>query len=173
MMMFRSLLLLLIFALSCATCLADSNRKLLAEIDSLCQCTGLQRKSDVLSNNGKLISVLVAVDGVTEKYWMRLTGDAPSEFGPDKYQVRYELPDVKDPKRRRFCIDRVKRLDKSRFSWAHFGKPDVVVDSPRGFRVRYDSLPPEKQKPGVLDIGANLYFLITPKGTVCSVWYGE
>lgn len=104
---FPLLILLIVFAITSGTCLADSKREL-AEIDSLCQCTGLQRKSGIQSRGGGgLISLLVAADGVTEKYWMRLLNDAPCEFGPDNYQIRYELPDVKDQKRRKFCIDRI------------------------------------------------------------------
>jgi len=101
---FPSLILLITLTIPWDTCLADSNREL-AEIDSLCQCTGLQRKSDIQSRNGDLISVLLAADDVTEEYWMRLTDGAPSSFGPDNYRVHYNLPDVKDQKRRRFCVD--------------------------------------------------------------------
>ena len=168
---FPSAVLLTAFAIYPVTCKADLKREL-SEIDSLCRCTGLQRKSGIQSRHGNLITVLLAADGVTEKYRMHLTNGAPSEFEPENYRVRWDLPAVQDAKIKRFCINRVKQLDKSRFSWAHFGKPDVVIDSPRGFPVRYGSLPPKKRQP-ILDIGANLYFLMTPKGTVCGVWLGE
>src|SRR5882672_6006751 len=131
---FPSLFLLAVVALSAPVRAAQSQRELLSDIDALCRCTGLQRKSDIKSRDADIVELFLAADGVTEKYWIRLTDGHPSAFGPDNYRVHWELPAVKDSERRHFCIDRVKRLDKSQFSWGHFGKPDVVIDSPRGFR---------------------------------------
>jgi len=163
---------LIIVALSGPTRAAQTQHELLSDIDALCRCTGLQRKSGIKSRHGDLVEVFLAADGVTQKYWIELTDGYPSAFGPDNYRVRWQLPRVKDPDRTRFCIDRVKRLDKSQFSWGHFGKPDVVVDSPWGFRVRYDSAP-EKKGEITFSVAGNAYFLMTPKGTVCGVWFGE
>src|SRR5437763_12406627 len=107
---FPSAILLTALAIYPVTCRADLKREL-SEIDSLCRCAGLQRKSGIQSRHGDNISVLLAADGVTEKYWMSLTDGAPSEFGPDNYRVRWQLPPVEDVKTRRFCINRVKQLD--------------------------------------------------------------
>ena len=72
-----SLILLISIGISSDRSVAASNREL-AEIDSLCQCTGLQRKSGIQSRGGGgLVTLLLAADGVTETYWMRLTNGAP------------------------------------------------------------------------------------------------
>lgn len=164
---------LMLLLLSAAVCSASpSSKKLLSEIDALCRCTGLQRKSDIQSNNGEIVELLMAADGVTERYWIRLSDGHPGEFGPDDYTVRWELPPVEDSKRRRFCVGVVDRLNKSQFSWQHYGKPEVVIDAPRGFRVRYASMPEKKGEVRFSTVGS-LYFLLTPKGTVCGVFASE
>jgi hypothetical protein len=155
-----------------ASMAAPGSKQLLSEIDALCRCTGMQRKSDIQSNDGAIAELLLAADGVAEKYWIRLTDDHPSGFGPDNYTVRWELPRVKNAARRRTCISIVERLNKCKFSWQRYGKPEVVVDAPRGFRVRYASMPEKKGEVAFSTVGS-LYFLITPKGTVCGIFYSE
>jgi hypothetical protein len=138
----------------------------------VCRCTGLQRRSDIQSNNGEIVELLLAADGMKETYWIRLSNGHPAEFGPDDYQVRWQLPTVKDPKRRQFCLAVVDRLNKSEFSWEHYGTPEVAIDAPRGFRVCYDSMPKKKGEVRFSTAGS-LYFLLTPKGTVCGVFVSE
>ena len=150
---------------------AASPPKLLAEIDELCKCTGLQRKSGVLSREGEYVTLLMSADGVAKKYWIELVDGHPATFGIEWYKVHFKLPLVKDAARRKFCVSVVERLDKCRFSWAHYGKPEVTVDTPYGFRVRYGSMP-AKDRAGFSTV-LYVYFLMTSKGTVCSVRYGE
>jgi len=144
---------------------------LLAEIDQLCKCTGLQRKSGVLWREGDDVTLLMSADGITKKYWIELVDGHPATFGIEWYKVHYELPLVKDAAKRKFCVNVVERLDKCRFSWAHYGKPEVAVDAPYGFRVRYWSMPAKGR--GGFSTVPYIYFLVTSKGTVCSVRYGE
>ena len=92
-------------------------------------------------------------------------------FGPEGYKVHYELPLVESAVQRKFCVGVVERLDNCKFSWDHYGRPEVAVDTPYGFRVCYWSQP-EKKRPEFSTSG-HVFFLMTRKGTVCSVWYGE
>jgi hypothetical protein len=150
---------------------AANTPKLLAEIDELCKCTGLQRRSGVLSCEAGYVTLLMSADGVTKRYWIELLAGHPATFGIEWYKPHYQLPLVKDAATRKFYISVVERLDKCSFSWAHYGKPQVAVDAPYGFRVRYRSMP-EKAHSGFSTVPF-IYFLMTPKGTVCSVRYGE
>jgi hypothetical protein len=156
----------------CAATAAEKPSDLLAEIDDLCKCTGMERKTGVLSRKGDRITLRMSADGITKTYWFDLVdGRYPATFGPEGYKVHYELPLVKNAAQKVFCVGVVKRLDTCKASWDHYGKPEVAVDPPWGFRVSYWSQP-EKKRP-VFSTCGHVFFLMTKKGTVCSVWYGE
>jgi hypothetical protein len=82
---------------------AREEREILEQIDMVCRCTRLQRKSGVqkverfnTEERGYGIIVVLAADGVAEKYWCRFTGDGQiTEFAPSAGQMRWELPPVK------------------------------------------------------------------------------
>lgn len=168
-----AILAALICAVAVSTATASENHSaVLAEIDELCKCTGLQRKSTVLSRKGDSITLRMSADGVTKTYWFDLVdGRYPATFGPEGYKVHYELPLVKNAAQKKFCVGVVKRLDSCKASWDHYGEPEVSVDGHWGFRVCYWSQP-EKKRPEFSTSG-HIFFLMTKKGTVCSVWYGE
>jgi hypothetical protein len=155
-------------------------REILAQIDMICRCTGLQRKSGVqkverfnTAERGYGITLTLAADGVSEKYWCRFTGDRHiTEFAPTAGQMRWELPPVQSARERVLCLAAVKRLDKCDVTWAHYGKPIIGIDSPTRYRVTYKSIP-EKDLVGSISLFTNSYFLITRKGTLCGVWAGE
>ena len=159
---------------------AREDREILAQIDMICRCTGLQRKSGVqkverfnTAERGYGITVTLAADGISEKYWCRFTGDRHStEFAPSGGQMRWELPPVQDARERALCTAAIKRLDKCDVTWAHYGKPIIGIDSPTKYRVTYKSMP-EKELVGNLSLFTNIYFLVTRKGTLCGVWAGE
>jgi hypothetical protein len=159
---------------------AREEREILAQIDMICRCTGLQRKSGVqkverfnTAERGYGITVTLAADGVSEKYWCRFTGDRHiTEFAPTGGQMRWELPPVQSARERALCLAAVKRLDKCDVTWAHYGKPIIGIDSPTRYRVTYKSIP-EKDLVGSISLFTNIYFLVTRKGTLCGVWAGE
>ena len=164
-----------------STALPDRDeREILAQIDMICRCTDLQRKSGVqkverfnTAERGYGITVTLAADGVSEKYWCRFTGDRHiTEFAPTGGQMRWELPPVQSARERALCLAAVKRLDKCDVTWAHYGKPIIGIDSPSRYRVTYKSIP-EKDLVGSISLFTNIYFLVTRKGTLCGVWAGE
>ena len=148
-----------------------SKRQLIAGIDDFCKCTGLQRKSDLLSlaRDGGSATVMLSADGVSEKYWIEFVDGHPAIFNPVHYKPHWGQPFVKSSAQRKLCLGVIQRLDQCHYSWLHFGKPEIAMDTPRGFRVCYLSNP----KPGLFSMSGNIFFLITPRGTVCSIWYGE
>jgi hypothetical protein len=159
---------------------AREEREILAQIDMICRCTGLQRKSGVqkverfnTAERGYGITVTLAADGVSEKYWCRFTGDRHiTEFAPSGGQMRWELPPVQSARERVRCLEAIKRLDHCDVTWGHYGKPIIGIDSPTKYRVTYKSIP-EKDLVGNLSLFTNIYFLVTCKGTVCGIWAGE
>ena len=164
-----------------STALPDRDeREILAQIDMICRCTGLQRKSGVqkverfnTAERGYGITVTLAADGVSEKYWCRFTGDRHiTEFAPTGGQMRWELPPVQSARERALCLAAVKRLNKCDVTWGHYGKPIIGIDSPSRYRVTYKSIP-EKDLVGSISLFTNIYFLVTRKGTLCGVWAGE
>jgi hypothetical protein len=125
------------------------------------------------SRGGYGITVALAADGVSEKYWCRFTGDRHiTEFAPSGGQMRWELPAVQSARERAVCLEAIKRLDHCDVTWAHYGKPIIGIDSPTKYRVTYKSIP-EKNLVGNLSLFTNIYFLVTRKGTVCGIWAGE
>jgi hypothetical protein len=158
----------------------DEEREILAQIDMICRRTGLQRKSGVkkverfnTAERGYGITVTLAADGVTEKYWCRFTGDKQiTEFAPAAGQMRWELPPVRSARERALWVEAIRRLDQCDVRWAHYGKPIIGIDSPTKYRVTYKSIP-EKDLVGNLSLFTNIYFLVTRKGTVCGIWAGE
>ena len=159
---------------------AREEREILAQIDMICRCTGLQRKSGVqkverfnTAERGYGITATLAADGVSEKYWCRFTGDRHiTEFAPSGGQMRWELPPVQSARERALCLEAIKRLDHCDVTWAHYGKPIIGIDSPTRYRVTYKSVP-EKELVGSISLFTNIYFLVTRKGTLCGVWAGE
>ena len=159
---------------------ARDEREILAQIDMICRCTGLQRKSGVqkverfnTAERGYGITVTLSADGVAEKYWCRFTGDRQlTEFAPTGGQMRWELPPVKSARERALCLAAIKRLDRCEVTWAHYGKPIIGIHSPTRYRVTYKSMP-EKDLVGNFSLFTNIYFLVTRKGTVCGIWAGE
>ena len=93
---------------------ARDEREILAQIDMICRCTGLQRKSGVqkverfnTAERGYGITVTLAADGASEKYWCRFTGDRHiTEFAPSGGQMRWELPPVQRARERARCLSR-------------------------------------------------------------------
>jgi hypothetical protein len=148
-----------------------SKRQLIAGIDDFCKCTGLQRKSGLLSlaRDGESAIVMLSADGVSEKYSIEFVDGHPATFGPVNYKPHWGQPLVKSIAQRKLCLRVIQRLDQCQYSWSHFGKPEIATDTPRGFRVCYLSTP----KPGFFSTSGHIFFLITPRGTVCSIWYGE
>jgi hypothetical protein len=146
-----------------------SERELVAGIDDLCKCTGLQRKSGLLSRVGDSATVLLSADGVSEKYWIGFVDGHPGTFGPDHYKPHWGQSLVQNRAQRELCLRVIQRLDQCQYSWSHFGKPEVKMDAPRGFRVGYLST----QEKVSFSTSGYIFFLVTPKGTVCSIWYGE
>jgi hypothetical protein len=159
---------------------ASEESQILSEIDMICRCTGVQRKSGVqkverfnTKERGYGITVVLSADGVAEKYWCRFTGDRHiTEFAPSGGQMRWELPAVQSARERALCLDAIKRLDRCDVVWAHYGKPVIGIDSLTRYRVTYKSIP-EKDLVGNLSLFTNIYFLVTKKGTVCGIWAGE
>ena len=159
---------------------AREEHEILAQIDMICRCTGLKRKSGVqkverfnTAERGYGITVTLAADGVSEKYWCRFTGDRQiTEFAPTAGQMRWELPPVQSARERALCLQAIKRLDHCDATWAHYGKPIIGIDSPTRYRVTYKSAP-EKELVGNLSLFTNIYFLVTRKGTVCGIWASE
>jgi len=159
---------------------AREEREILAQIDIICRCTGLHRKSGVqkverfnTAERGYGITVTLAADGVSEKYWCRFTGDRHiTEFAPTRGQMRWKLPPVQSACERALCLAAVKRLDKCDVTWAHYGKPIIGIDSPTRYRVTYKSIP-ENDLVDSISLFTNIYFLVTRKGTLCGVWAGE
>ena len=146
-----------------------SKRELIAGIDELCKCTGLQRKSGLLSQAVDSASVILSADGLSEKYWIDFVEGHPATFGPDRYKPHWRQPLVKSATERRLCLGVIQRLDQCRYTWSHFGRPEIAMDSPRGFRVCYRST----DKEVLFTTTGYIFFLVTRKGTVCSIWYGE
>src|SRR5258708_39026352 len=109
-------------------------RELIAGIDDLCKCTGLQRKSDLLSQAGASASVILSADGLSEKYWIDFVDGHPATFGPDRYKPHWGQPLVKSAAERRLCLSVIQGLDQCQYNWSHFGKPELALDSPRGCR---------------------------------------
>jgi hypothetical protein len=159
---------------------AREKHEILVQIDMICRCTGLQRKSGIqkverfnTKERGYGITVALAADGVTEKYWCRFTGDRHiTEFAPAGGQRRWELPPVHSARERALCLAAIKRLDHCDVTWAHYGQPIIGIDSPTRYRVNYKSIP-EKDLVGNLSLFTNIYFLVTRKGTLCGIWAGE
>jgi hypothetical protein len=158
----------------------SEEHEILEQINMICRCTGLQRKSGVqkvkrfnTKERGYGITVLLSADGVVEKYWCRFTGDRHiTEFAPSAGQMRWELPPVQNARSRALCTEAIKRLDHCEMTWAHYGKPIVGIDSPTRYRVTYKSIP-EKDLVNSSSLFTNIYFLVTQKGTVCGIWAGE
>jgi hypothetical protein len=159
---------------------AREEREILAQIDMICRCTRLLRKSGVqkverfnTAERGYGITVMLAADGASEKYWCRFTGDRHiTEFAPSGGQMRWELPPVQSAPERALCLEAIKRLDHCDVAWAHYGKPTIGRDSSTRYRVTYKSIP-EKELVGSISLLTNIYFLVTRKGTLCGVWAGE
>jgi hypothetical protein len=148
-----------------------SKRELIAGIDEMCKCTGLQRKSGLLSLTRDKESAVVSLsaDGVSERYRIQFFEGHPAFFGPENYKPHWGQPRVKSVSQRKLCLRVIQRLEKCEYNWGHFGEAEIRMDTPRGFRVRYLSSP----KPAYFSTSGNVFFLITPKGTVCSIWWGE
>jgi hypothetical protein len=148
----------------------SEEREILAEIDMICRCTGLQRKSGVqkverfnTKERGYGITVVLSADGVAQKYWCRFTGDRHiTEFAPSGGQMRWELPPVQSTRERALCLEAIKRLDHCDVTWPHYGKSIIGIDSPNRYRVTYKSVP-EKELVGSISLFTNIYFLVTRK----------
>jgi len=159
---------------------AREEREILAQIDMICRCTGLQRESGVqkvdrfnTTERGYGITVTLAADGASEKYWCRFTGDRHiTEFAPSGGQMRWELPPAQSASARALCLVAIKRLDHCDVTWAHYGKPIIGIDSPTRYRLTYKSVP-KKELVGSISLFTNIYFLVTRKGTLCGVWAGH
>jgi hypothetical protein len=162
--------ILIIASVACQAA-AYSKRELIAGIDDMCKCTGLLRKSGLLSlaRDGQSAVVRLSADGVSERYWIQFVDGRPGFFGPENYKPHWGQSLVKTVSQRRLCLAAIQRLDKCDYSWGHFGEAEIRMDTPRGFRLRYLSSP----KPASFSTSGHVFFLITPKGTVCSVWWGE
>ena len=169
----RVLLCIAILTIPSVACQAAvySKRELIAGIDHMCKCTGLMRKSGLLSlaRDRESAVVRLSADGVAEKYWIQFVDGRPEFFGPENYKPHWGQSLVKTVSERRLCFGAIRRLDNCDYSWGHFGEAEIRMDTPRGFRVRYLSSP----KPASFSTSGYVFFLITPKGTVCSVWWGE
>ena len=68
-----------------------SKRQLIAGIDDFCKCTGLQRKSGLLSlaRDGESAIVMLSADGVSEKYSIEFVDGHPATFGPVNYKPHW------------------------------------------------------------------------------------
>jgi hypothetical protein len=165
---------------SSTTLTAREERQILAQIDMICRCTGLQRTSGVqkvelfnTAERGYGITVTLSADGSSERYWCRFTGDGHiTEFAPSGGQMRWELPPVHSARARALCLEAIKQLDHCDITWAHYGNPMIGIDSLARYRVTYKSVP-EKELVGSISLFTNIYFLVTRKGTLCGVWAGE
>jgi hypothetical protein len=171
---------------------AKEKKHLIAGIDNLCKCTGLQRKSGLKvaehyrepGDERYNVTALMAADGVTAEYefWFGADDRYPLHLWQKGYTTQVAkgtgADTLKSASDRRFCLEVIEYMDQCKPRWQHFGKAMIQKDGRRGFRISFLSIPKREIdrafKTGnvlsVMDPYVN--FSVSRKGTVYGITEG-
>ena len=181
------LLVISLFAFtSCATphYNARARQEVTADIDQLCERTGMRRVSPIKSverwrtpNPGSNVRLDIFADNAVQHYLIR--------FDSKRRLLSFQAEDadlsglaqglgfdnVRNSRRRAVCIAAVTKLN-SYLHWTYYGRPAIQKDGPN-FLVTYETVSEAEQRKsnyGYLD--PYVSFLVTPRGTVIATFWG-
>lgn len=162
---------------------SDDLATLTRTIDQLCSWTGMMRSSPILKverwrteKPGYNVAVRLAVEGAVKQYLIRFDSERTllsfTPVGQNLGHTSLGADSVRDPAARDACIAAIAKLNKN-LRWIWYGSA-AIQRVGLNFIVTYASVSDKDlKKPNVIYIDPMVSFLVTPRGTVFSAFWGD